>query len=466
VSSALERALSAIDRSVDVAVLRDRDVLEALSHDESDAPPAVPGAVIEVQSAAAVAEVLRVASDAGVPVTPRAGGTSRVGGAVPSPGAIVLSMTKMDRVLDIDRDEMLAVVGPGVTTAALHRAADDAGLMYAPDPNSAESCTIGGNVATNAGGPRALKYGVTREHVLGLEVVTASGEVLRLGRKTRKGVTGYDLTALMIGSEGTLGVVTRVTTRLLPKPESIGTLLVLLSDESQLPAAVAAATRGESSARCVELLDARTLEVLRPEAKLPLPAEARAMLIVELDGDDAGLERQMERRGNTLTDAGALDVLVARGGSERARLWNARKRMSRSIRELARHKMSEDVVVPTTRLADLLAKVREIGERENIRVPAYGHAGDGNLHVNFLWDDGEERERVERGIARLFEEVVAMEGTLSGEHGLGTTKAPFLGLEQSESVIAMQRRIKDVFDPAGILNPGKVLADAVRHGDC
>ncbi len=391
-----------------------------------------------------------------------------MGGAVPSPGGIVLSMTKMDRIESIDPRDMIAVVGAGVRTGALQEAAADAGLMYAPDPNSADSCTIGGNVATNAGGPRALKYGVTREHVLGLEVVMASGDVLRVGRKTKKGVTGYDLTALMVGSEGTLGVVTRVTTRLLPAPESIGTLLVLLSDEAQLADAVMAASDGRAAARCVELLDARTLDVLRPEAKLPLPVEARAMLIVELDGDAAWLEREMERRGNALSDAGALDVLVARTGSDRERLWDARKRMSRSIRKLAQHKMSEDVVVPRTKLADLLAKVREIGEREDIVMPAYGHAGDGNLHVNFLWNDGAERERVERGIASLFEEVVGMGGTLTGEHGLGTTKAPFLGLEQSAPLIELQRRIKDVFDPAGILNPGKVLPNAksVRHGDC
>ncbi len=464
----VEDALRRIDRRASVGVLRDRDTLERFAHDESDAAPVLPGAVIEVDSAAQVATVLRAASEAGVPVTPRAGGTSRVGGAVPSPGGIVLSMTRMDRIETVDPDEMLAVVGPGVTTAGLHEAAAEAGLMYAPDPNSSASCTIGGNVATNAGGPRALKYGVTREHVLGLEVVTASGEILRLGRKTRKGVTGYDLTALMVGSEGTLGVVTEVTTRLVPAPESVGTLLVLLSDEDELPGAVMAATRGERGARCAELLDARTLEVLRPKAKLPLPAEARALLIVELDGEDAGLERDMERRGNALMDAGALDVLVARGASERARLWDARKRMSRSIRELATHKMSEDVVVPRTRLAELLAKVREIGEREAIEVPAYGHAGDGNLHVNFLWNDDAERARVERGIARLFEAVVAMDGTLSGEHGLGTTKAPFLGLEQSASVVALQQRIKDAFDPKGILNPGKVLSDPgrLRHGDC
>jgi len=468
-ASGLERVLSAIDGSLsDGFVARDAATRQSHAHDESDADPVLPGAVIEVTSAAEVAAVLKAASAHHVPVTPRAGGTSRVGGAVPSPGGIVLSMTRMDRVRTIDEEELIAVVGPGVATGELHLRADAAGLLYAPDPNSAASCTIGGNVATNAGGPRAFKYGVTREHVLGLEVVTASGEILRLGRQTRKGVTGYDLTALMIGSEGTLGVVTEVTTKLIPKPEVIGTLLVLMPDEARLADLVRVATKASPSPRCVELLDERTLEVLRQDAKLPLPPGARAMLIVELDGESSTLEQALERTGNALMDAGASDVLVAQTRKERDELWSARKQMSRSVRRLARNKMSEDVVVPRTRLHELLAKVREIGDREQIPVPAYGHAGDGNLHVNFLWNDEPERARVDRGIGQLFEEVISLGGTLSGEHGLGTTKAPYLGLEQSAEVIAMQRRIKALFDPAGILNPGKVFVaeGRPRHGEC
>jgi glycolate oxidase len=465
-STGLENALLAIDGSlVDGHVHRDPSVLEAHAHDESDAPAVLPGAVIEVTSASEIAAVLRAASACGVPVTPRAAGTGRVGGAVPSAGGIVLSMARMNRILTVDADNQLAVVAPGVTTRAVQEAAAEAGLMYAPDPNSAEWCTIGGNVATNAGGPRAFKYGVTREHVLGLEVVTASGEVLRTGRRTRKGVTGYDITALLVGSEGTLGVVSEATLRLVPLPEAIGTLLVLLSAASQIAPAVRALANAGVAPRCIELLDERTLEVLRPDAKIPIPTNAKAMLIVELDGDEAGLDSAMERVGNAMVDAGALDVLVAREGSERDKLWNARKVMSRTIRSLARHKMSEDVVVPPAHLAALLDRVREIGDREKLRLPAYGHAGDGNLHVNFLWDDDGERARVNRGIETLFEDVIALGGTLSGEHGLGTTKAPYLHLEQSDALIALQRRIKDAFDPAGILNPGKVLPATTRH-DC
>ncbi|MBW2464928.1 MAG: FAD-binding protein, partial [Deltaproteobacteria bacterium] len=386
-----------------------------------------------------------------------------------SAGGILLSLAQMDSIRTIDPRDMVAVVGPGAVTGAVHEAADEAGLFYAPDPNSADSCTIGGNVATNAAGPRTFKYGVTRDHVLGLEVVTGTGEILRVGRQTRKGVTGYDLTALMVGSEGTLGIVTEATVRLLPRPEAVATLLVLFEDESQIPRAVLAMATAGAAPRCVELLDALTLDVLRPDAKVPIPTSAKAMLIVEVDGDAGDLDRMLQRTGEVLMDQGASDVLVARSGSDRDRLWAARRQMSVSVRRLANHKLSEDVVVPPARLPELLGAVREIGERQELQMPAYGHAGDGNLHVNFLWDDDEERRRVDAGIVELFERVVGLGGTLSGEHGLGLTKAPYLGLEQSDAVIRVQRQIKDVFDPAGILNPGKMFpvpGKAPRHGDC
>ncbi|RLB55686.1 MAG: FAD-linked oxidase [Deltaproteobacteria bacterium] len=466
----LDEALSAMDPALrGGGIDRDPETLEAYSRDESDAPRATPGAVVTATSTEEVAAVLRAARDHGVPVTPRTGGTSRVGGAIPTAGGILLSLAQMDRIRTIDPRDMVAVVGPGAVTGAVHEAADEAGLFYAPDPNSADSCTIGGNVATNAAGPRTFKYGVTRDHVLGLEVVTGTGEILRVGRQTRKGVTGYDLTALMVGSEGTLGIVTEATVRLLPRPEAVATLLVLFEDESQIPGAVLAMATAGAAPRCVELLDALTLDVLRPDAKVPIPTSAKAMLIVEVDGDASDLDRMLQRTGDVLMDQGASDVLVAQNGSDRDRLWAARRQMSVSVRRLANHKLSEDVVVPPARLPELLSAVREIGERQELKVPAYGHAGDGNLHVNFLWDDDDEKRRVDAGIVQLFERVVGLGGTLSGEHGLGITKAPYLGLEQSDAVIRVQRQIKDVFDPAGILNPGKMFpapGKAPRHGDC
>lgn len=468
----LDAALREMDRGLrEGAIDRTLAALEAYSRDESDAPAATPGAVVTAGSTSEVSAILRAARSHRVPVTPRTGGTSRVGGAIPSAGGILLSLETMDRIHTIDRENMLAVVGPGAITGAVHEAAEDAGLFYAPDPNSAATCTIGGNVATNAAGPRTFKYGVTRDHILGLEVVTGTGEVLRLGRQTRKGVTGYDLTALMVGSEGTLGIVTEATVRLLPKAEAVATLLVLFEDEGRIPGAVLAMTTAGSAPRCVELLDALTLDVLRPDAKVPIPTSAKAMLIVEVDGDADRIDGLLQRTGDVLLGEGASDVLVARNGADRERLWAARRQMSVSVRRLADHKLSEDVVVPPARLPELLGAIREIGDRRHLRLPAYGHAGDGNLHVNFLWDDGDdgdERRRVDLGIEELFERVIGLGGTLSGEHGLGITKAPYLGLEQSDAVIGVQRRIKDVFDPEGILNPGKVFpaGGRTRHGPC
>ncbi len=460
-----DRALVEIARNLpDGAVITDRDVVAQYAGDESEVAPRMPGAAVRVSSAAEVAAVMRVASERRVPVTARGGGTGRVGGAVPARGGLVLAFERMAAIREIDRGEMVAVVQPGARTLAVQAAAEEVGLFYPPDPNSRASCTIGGNVGTNAGGPRAFKYGVTREYVLGLEVVTASGDVLRLGRRTRKGVTGYDLTALVVGSEGTLAVVTEVTLKLIPAPEAVATLLVLLPDEAGIERAVSAAIARQPMPRCVELLDEQTLAVVRPTASVPIPAAARAMLIVELDGVAESLDREVERCGNAMQDAGALDVLVARHGGDRERLWSARREMSPSLRKLARNKMSEDVVVPRTRLAELLTRCRRISEETGIRMPAYGHAGDGNIHVNFLWDDESEAPLVEKSIGRLFEEVVAMGGTLTGEHGLGELKAPYLPLEQPRELIQLQRRLKATFDPNDILNPGKLFPTS--HGPC
>ena len=448
----------------DGAVVTDPDVLAQYAGDESEVAPRLPAAAVRVSGTEEVAVVMRAASAHGVPVTARGGGTGRAGGAVPAGGGIVIVFERMASIRGVEREEMIAVAEPGVLTGTLHAAAEAEGLFYPPDPNSWNTCTIGGNVATNAGGPRAFKYGVTREYVLGLEIVTAAGEVLRLGRRTRKGVTGYDLTALLVGSEGTLGVVTEATLKLVPSPEAVATLLVLLAEESAIERTIAAAIERRVVPRCIELLDAHTLDVVRPEAAVPIPASARAMLIVELDGEAESLDAAVERCGGAMQDAGALEVLVARHGGDRERLWSARREMSRSLRKLARNKASEDIVVPRMRIGELLERCRGISAEVGIRMPAYGHAGDGNIHVNFLWDDPGERERVERGRRRLLEATIAMGGTLTGEHGLGELKADYLPLEQSEPLIALQRSLKSVFDPQGILNPGKILPTA--HGPC
>ncbi len=468
VRPAPDPALIALDQALGSGrVLTDRDVLESYDHDESEVPRTLPDAVVRVRDSEEVAAVMRIASEHDMPVTPRAGGTGRTGGAVPVQGGLVLAFESMTRIKGIERHDLIAVVEPGVNTGRLHEVVEAEQLFYPPDPNSLGACCIGGNIAENAGGPRALRYGCTRDYVLGMEVVTADGTLLKLGKRTAKGVTGYDLTSLIVGSEGTLAIITEATLKLLPKPESIATLLVFLPDLVTAGRAVSATFREGVMPRCVELLDHHTLDLIRPSAKLAIPASARAMLLIEIDGPTVALEAQLERMGNALDAAGAIEVLSARHAGERDQLWAARRELSHALRRTAPFKLAEDVVVPRSKIPELIDVCARIAEREAITMPSYGHAGDGNIHVNLLWHDESQKPAVDRAIKSLFEAVVAMGGTLSGEHGIGVLKAPYLHLEQSPELIAWQRKIKDTFDPRGILNPGKIFTgDRDTHGSC
>jgi glycolate oxidase len=465
--SNLSRALIEIDRAVGSdQVVTDPEVCESYGRDESEATPRAPDAVVRARSAADVVAVMQACSRHGVFVTPRAGGTGRTGGAVPVQGGIVLAFEGMNQLEEIHREDLVAVVQPGLVLGQLHAAVEAEGLFYGPDPNSLGSCALGGNLAENAGGPRAFKYGVTRDWALGLEVVTADGTLLNLGKRTVKGVTGYDLAALVVGSEGTLAVITRATLKLLPKPESVVTLLALLPDVHAAGRAVNALVGLGIVPRCLELMDGHTLSIVRPSVALPISEEARAALLVELDGSAAECESGLERAGNAILEAGALDVLVARHGSERERLWAARRELSRALRRTAKFKLAEDVVVPKSQIPNLLAFVDQTSARFQVPMPTYGHAGDGNLHVNFLWNDPSDEPRVKQAIEAVFREVVSLRGTLSGEHGIGVLKAPYLSIEQSPELIAWQKRVKDLFDPKGILNPGKIFSEGHPHKAC
>jgi glycolate oxidase len=404
-----------------------------------------------------------VAEEHGVPVTPRSGGTGRTGGAVPVAGGIVLATHALAKIKDIDRANLVAVVEPGVITGDLHAAVEREGLFYGPDPNSLESCMIGGNLAENAGGPRAFKYGVTRDWTLGLEVCLMGGRVLRTGRRTLKGVTGYDVTALLVGSEGTLGVFTEATLRLVPRPPAIATVLALFSDVRGAANAVGAIVAAGLVPRCLELLDAQTLAAVRAQG-VAVDERAGGMLLVEVDGE--GVEGALERLGEVAAGCpGIVDVLVAQDGQQRDRLWAARRMLSKATRKLARHKLSEDVVVPRTRIAELLERADDIGRLTQVRNLSYGHAGDGNLHVNFLWNEDGERPAVDRAIGMLMATTIELGGTLSGEHGIGVSKAQYLPLEQSGDLIALEKNIKRVFDPRGLLNPGKIFP-STGHPAC
>jgi len=452
----VERALIELDRAVGQSKLvLDETARRVYAEDDSQSEACMPDVVVVAESKDDVAAVLRIAEAHEVPVTPRAGGSGRTGGAVPVAGGIVLATHALNQVVEIDRENLTAVVQPGVVLGTFHSLVEGENLFYAPDPNSAELCMIGGNVAENAGGPRAFKYGSTRDHVLGLEAVFMGGRTMRVGKRTVKGVTGYDVTALLVGSEGTLGVFTEITLRLFPKPSQVATLLALYTDVRAAGASVSRLIAAGLVPRCIEMMDAATLGAVRAAGNA-IDERAGAMLLIEVDGEDA--EAQLERLGNALGDAqGTLDLVVAQDSAQRARLWAARKSLSYATRKMATHKIAEDVVVPRSRIGALLEKTEAIGAREKVRHLTYGHAGDGNLHVNFLWDTPDEEPRVARAVESLMRETVALGGTLSGEHGVGLAKAPYLEFEQSADLIALQKDVKRVFDPKGLLNPGKIF---------
>jgi len=464
-AAAIDKARLLLDRALGPSkVITSADACAAYSSDDSDQEPVVPDAVVLASSPEDIKRALSVADEAEVPIVPRAGGSGKSGGCVPVGGGIVLVTLGMKSIKEIDRDELLAVVEPGVILADFHAAVEAEGLFYPPDPNSLNMCALGGNLAENAGGPRAFKYGVTREYVLGVQAVLMNGTHLRAGRRTVKGVTGYDITSLLVGSEGTLGVFTEATLQLIPKPAGVVTLLGLFQTAREAGNAVSAMIAAGLVPRCLEFMDPGALSAVRAKG-VSVDERAGAMLLIEVDGDPATTEVGMERIGEACVAANALDVLAAQDASQQARLWAARRALSPATRAMARFKISEDVVVPRMRLPDLLDEIERISEETQIRMLSYGHAGDGNLHVNFLWDDPEASVRVERGLDRLFRTVVGMRGTLSGEHGIGTCKAEYLPLEQSSELIQLQKDIKRVFDPKNLLNPHKIFPRR-GHGVC
>lgn len=407
-----------------------------------------------------IADILLLANQEHFPVIPRGAGSGKSGGALPIRGGLILAMDRFNRILKIDAQNFVAKVQSGVITARLQEAVEKLGLFYPPDPASIHISTIGGNVAECAGGLRAVKYGVTRDYVLGLTVVLPTGQIITTGVETAKGVVGYDLTRLIIGSEGTLAVIVDVTLRLIPIPPCTRTMIAFFKHPSATVEAVSKIIRSKVVPTALEFMDRACIECVRSDIGLPIPESAGALLLIELDGDRTLTAREAKAVRDICMRGGAIEFHTASGSRASERLWEARRNVSPALYKLKPDKVSEDVVVPRSRMADLLSFLETLSVKHALPMPAYGHAGDGNIHVNMMLDRSNPRElrKVEKAVKQLFQKVLEMKGTLSGEHGIGITKAPYLNMEISRPALDLMVRVKKAFDPNGILNPGKIFS--------
>ncbi|MEA5666967.1 FAD-linked oxidase C-terminal domain-containing protein [Stenotrophomonas sp. MH1] len=443
----------------------DATALEAHAQDNSWRH-ALPQGVALPRNREQVQAIVRACHDHGVPLVGRGAGTGTTGAAVPTAGGMVLSFVHMNRILDIRAGDRCAVVEPGVLNGDLQQALMPHGLFWPPDPSSAEICSIGGNLACNAGGPRAVKYGTSRDNVLGLVAVTGTGALIRCGGPYTKDATGYDLTHLIVGSEGTLALIVEATLKLAPRPRAQAGLRVLYRDAGSAAAAVSRVMAQPVTPTMLEFMDARSLELLRRNgAQVP---DAGAMLLIEADGDDDTLPYLLNALAQAAEGDGMLELDVATDGSARDRLWAARRALSPALKSIAPGKINEDVVVPVSRIPELVEGVQQLSREAALPIVTFGHAGNGNLHVNILYhpDDAGESARAHAALPKVFALTLALGGTLSGEHGIGLAKRDFMAQAFSASTLAAMQAIKQALDPAGILNPGKVMPPLVPtpHG--
>jgi glycolate oxidase len=412
---------------------------------------------------AEIAAIARLCNETRTPLVPRGGGTGFSGGAVPVRGGVVLSLERLNRILEIDEGNLLAVVQPNVITGDLQDAVERVGLFYPPDPSSLRQSALGGNVAECAGGPRAFKYGVTRRYVLGLEAVLPTGEIVRTGGKVVKNVVGYDLTQLLVGSEGTLAILTEITLRLIPKPPAVATLRATFSSIEAAVGAVTRLIRARVVPSTLELIDRDSLEAVATALgdRALAPPGTEAVLILETDGLPEQVAAESAHVETACREAGATEVLRAHDEQERQRLWQVRREISPSLMVIATLKINNDIVVPKARIPALFDLIARLKREYRLPIPSFGHVGDGNIHVNLMVpaDDPDAVRRARQAEEALFRGVLALDGSISGEHGIGFSKARYLGLELSPEVIALMKRVKHAFDPNGILNPGKIFTD-------
>jgi glycolate oxidase len=419
----------------------------------------LPDIVIQPENTEEISKLVKIANKYLIPVYPRGAATSLSGGPLPVEGGMVLDMSRLNKKLIIDRENLLAIVSPGVITADLHRKAEEAGLFYPPDPSSSHVSTIGGNLLENSSGPKGLKYGTTKEYVIGLEVVTPTGDIIRTGGKTVKNVTGYDLTRLIVGSEGTLGIVTEAILRLIPKPQARRTLLATFDRLVDSGHAITKILSSGILPAAMELMDNACIRAVENFQPCGLPLDVEALIIIEVDGHPKAVEEEIYHCEAVCRQMGATTVKIAKDERERQEIWKARKMVSPAITQMGPTKISEDATVPRSKIPEMMERLKQIREKYQLNIVVFGHAGDGNLHPNIITDKRniEEMKRVEEAVSEIFKAAIELGGTLSGEHGIGTLKAPYMEMELGEIGLSMMKKIKEAWDPNNILNPGKIF---------
>ncbi|TES55886.1 glycolate oxidase subunit GlcD [Halalkalibacterium halodurans] len=434
------------------------------SYDATPQFQALPDAVVSPRNTKEVAEIVKICNEYNIPIVPRGSGTNLCAGTCPTEGGIVLLFKHMNSILEIDEENLTVTVQPGVITLDMIRAVEEKGLFYPPDPSSLKISTMGGNINENSGGLRGLKYGVTGDYVLALEVVLANGEVIRTGGKLAKDVAGYDLTRLMVGSEGTLGIVTEATCKLIPKPESKQTMLALYQDIEAAAQTVSSIIANKVIPTTLEFLDQPTLKVVEAHAQIGLPTDVQAVLLIEQDGPSEVVKREMEKMHALCEQGQAISVQIAESEDEAEALRTARRSALSALARLKPTTILEDATVPRSEIANMVKVINEIAEKYELTICTFGHAGDGNLHPTCLTDirNHEEIERVEKAFAEIFEKAIALGGTITGEHGVGVMKAPYLERKLGEAGMAAMKAIKEALDPNHIMNPGKVFAKDCR----
>lgn len=419
----------------------------------------LPDAVVHPANAEETAAVLRLANLRRFPVFPRGAGSGFTGGALPKAGGVVLVTTRMNRILRIDTENLIAEVEPGLVTEEFQKAVEKLGLFYPPDPASLKFSTLGGNVAENAGGPRCVKYGVTKDFVMGLEVVLPTGEIIRTGTETYKAVVGYDLTRLLCGSEGTLGVITKIIFKLLPLPEAKKTMLTIFDSIDGAAKAVSTIIGNKIIPTTLEFMDYATLQCVEKRFSLGIPPEGRAVLLIEVDGDKELIEKQAARIHDLIKPLGLVQFRAAQDNAESEALWKVRRLVSPSLRDVNPDKFNEDIVVPRSKVPVVIREIEKIQQKYDIPIVNFGHAGDGNIHVNVMINKeipGQE-ETAHKALKDIFQAALDLNGTMSGEHGVGLAKQPFIEMELNPVQIRTMQAIKLALDPNNILNPGKIF---------